>query len=111
MRRHIVGVVTDAPAALRRGRSRRARRPAAHGPHQQRPPRVGGFPAWFQDKTGLTMEFCDLLSQAELNGGWCTLIPPTPSAAPESFPNNFFIEHFYHDARGDGCERHDQGPS
>jgi Big-like domain-containing protein len=61
-------------------------------------PTVGGFPSWFQDQTGLTMEFCDLTNQSELTGGWCTLIPPTPSAAPESFPNNFFIEHFYHDA-------------
>jgi hypothetical protein len=61
-------------------------------------PTVGGFPAWFQDKSGLTMEFCDLMNQAELQGGWCTLIPPTPATAPESFPDNFFIEHFYHDA-------------
>ena len=58
---------------------------------------VGGFPAWFQDTTGLAMEFCDLQNLAELNGGWCTLIPPGP-VFPESFPNNFFIEHFYHDA-------------
>jgi Big-like domain-containing protein len=61
-------------------------------------PTVGGFPAWFQDTTGLTFEFCDLINQAELNGGWCTLIPPAPASAPESFPNNFFIEHFYWDA-------------
>ncbi|HSD60598.1 MAG TPA: hypothetical protein VLC55_07065, partial [Burkholderiales bacterium] len=44
------------------------------------------------------MEFCDPLNQAELNGGWCTLIPPAPATAPENFPNNFFIEHFYWDA-------------
>ncbi|HSB72797.1 MAG TPA: cadherin-like domain-containing protein [Candidatus Methylomirabilis sp.] len=61
-------------------------------------PTVGGFPSWFQDTTGLAMEFCDPLNQAELNGGWCTLIPPAPPTAPESFPNNFFIEHFYWDA-------------
>jgi Big-like domain-containing protein len=60
-------------------------------------PTVGGFPAWFQDTTGLTMEFCDLMNTAELNGGWCTLIPPGP-VFPEVFPTNFFIEHFYHDA-------------
>src|SRR5512135_560784 len=52
-------------------------------------PTVGGFPSWFQDTTGLTMEFCDLINQAELNGGWCTLIPPTPATAPETFPTNF----------------------
>jgi Big-like domain-containing protein len=61
-------------------------------------PTVGGFPSYFQDTTGLTMEFCDLTNLAELNGGWCTLIPPSPSTVPESFPNNFFIEHFYWDA-------------
>ena len=60
-------------------------------------PSVGGFPAWFQDKTGLALEFCDLTNPAELTGGWCTLIPPGP-VFPETFPNNFFIEHFYSDA-------------
>src|SRR5262249_47216729 len=57
-------------------------------------PTVGGFPAWFQDGTGITMEFCDLKSQAELDKGWCVLIPPGP-VFPESFPNNYFNEHFY----------------
>ena len=41
-------------------------------------PTVGGFPSWFQDTTGITMEFCDLKTQAELDGGWCVLIPPGP---------------------------------
>jgi hypothetical protein len=41
---------------------------------------VGGFPAWFQDKTGLALEFCNLLNQSELDGGWCTLIPPGPGS-------------------------------
>jgi hypothetical protein len=59
-------------------------------------PTVGGFPSWFQDSTGITLEFCDLKSQAELDKGWCVLIPPGP-VFPESFPNNFFIEHFYYD--------------
>jgi Big-like domain-containing protein len=59
-------------------------------------PSVGGFPAWFQDTTGVTMEFCDLTSQAELTGGWCTLIPPGLSY-PETFPTSFFPEHFYWD--------------
>jgi len=60
-------------------------------------PTIGGFPAWFQDKTGIALEFCDLQTQAELDGGWCTLIAPGP-VFPEAFPNNFFIEHFYSDA-------------
>jgi len=58
-------------------------------------PTVGGYPAWFQDKTGITIEFCDLTSQVEYDGGWCTLIPPGP-VFPESFPDNFFDEHFYY---------------
>jgi hypothetical protein len=60
-------------------------------------PSVGGFPSWFQDTTGVTMEFCDLKTQSELDGGWCVLIAPGP-VFPESFPNNFFNEHFYYDA-------------
>jgi VCBS repeat-containing protein len=58
---------------------------------------VGGFPSWFQDKTGVTFEFCDPKSQSELNGGWCVILPGDVTF-PESFPNNFFVEHFYYDA-------------
>jgi hypothetical protein len=57
-------------------------------------PAIGGYPTWFQDKSGLALEFCDPKNQAELTGGWCTLIPPTPATAPETFPTNFFVEHF-----------------
>jgi cadherin-like protein len=78
----LTALVPDAHAALER-----------RGPISSAPT-VGGFPAWFQDKTGLTFEFCDLLNPAELTGGWCVLIPPGP-AYPETFPSNFFGEHFY----------------
>jgi hypothetical protein len=57
-------------------------------------PAVGGFPGWFQDKTGLAMEFCAPSTQAELDGGWCLLLPGDANI-PESFPANFFDEHFY----------------
>jgi cadherin-like protein len=60
-------------------------------------PTVGGFPAWVQDKSGVAIEFCDMQTQSELDGGWCTLIPPGP-IFPEHFPDNYFIEHFYSDA-------------
>jgi hypothetical protein len=56
-----------------------------------------GFPLWYQDKTGLVMEFGTPLNQAELDGGWLLLLPadvPT-GGAPESFPENFAGEHFY----------------
>ncbi|MFL5277647.1 MAG: hypothetical protein ACJ79T_14310, partial [Myxococcales bacterium] len=36
-------------------------------------PSIGGFPTWYQDKTGLALEFCDMLNQSELTGGWCLL--------------------------------------
>lgn len=32
-------------------------------------PTIGGYPSWFQDKTGVTIEFCDMKNQAELDGG------------------------------------------
>jgi hypothetical protein len=60
-------------------------------------PTVGGFPAWYQDKTGVAVEFCDPKTQAELDGGWCLLLPGDANI-PESFPGNFFDEHFYYAA-------------
>jgi len=60
----------------------------------------GGFTAWYQDTTGIALEFCSN-DAAELAGGWCRLLPPIVNnagnliAAPEVFPNNFFIEHFF----------------
>ena len=57
-------------------------------------PTVGGYPAWFQDKTGIAIEFCDVKTQAELDGGWCLLLPGDVNI-PEAFPSNFFDEHFY----------------
>jgi hypothetical protein len=57
-------------------------------------PAVGSFPAWYQDRTGLTLEFCDPRNQAEVDGGWCLLLPGDVTI-PEVFPTNFFDEHFY----------------
>ena len=58
-------------------------------------PKIGGFPAWYQDTTGLALEFCSPLNQSEVDGGWCLLLPGDPPAVPEVFPNLFFDEHFY----------------
>ncbi|MBK5105775.1 MAG: hypothetical protein JJE42_16125, partial [Burkholderiales bacterium] len=58
-------------------------------------PSVGEFPAWYQDTTGVAMEFCAPQNDSELAGGWCLLLPGTIGAVPETFPTNFFIEHFY----------------
>jgi hypothetical protein len=53
-----------------------------------------GYPAWYQDKTGLAVEFCSPLNQAELDGGYCLLLAGD-TVAPEVFPTQFFDEHFY----------------
>ena len=60
---------------------------------------ANGYPTWFQDKTGLALEFCSPLSQAELDAGWCLILPGAGGAPqfPEVFPDpaSFFDEHFY----------------
>lgn len=53
-----------------------------------------GFPAWYQDTTGVSLEFCQPLNQAELDGGWCLLLP-ADTTVPEAFPTRFADEHFY----------------
>lgn len=63
-------------------------------------PSMGGYPAWYQDTTGLTMEFCDPKNQLEVDGGWCLLLPANVPVVPEVFPTSFFNEHFYHAATG-----------
>jgi len=59
-------------------------------------PTIGGFPAWYQDTTGIALDFC-APTQAEMNGGWCLLLPGD-AFPPEVFPTNFFDEHFYYAA-------------
>jgi hypothetical protein len=61
-------------------------------------PRVGGYPSWYQDSTGLALEFCDPLNQAELQTGWCVILTADAGTLPESFPANFGVEHFYYSA-------------
>ena len=65
---------------------------AAAGLHRVGPinptPSVGNFPAWYQDNTGITLEFCDPKNAAEVAGGWCLLLPgrrdriPPPRCSP-----------------------------
>lgn len=68
-------------------------------------PSIGGYPLWFQDRTGITLEFCDPKTQAEMDGGWCVVFEGT---APESFPLSYSDEHFYYAAdnvlRDDGLD-------
>ena len=58
---------------------------------------VNGFPTWYQDKSGITLEFCSPTNLAELEGGWCLLLP-ADTVAPETFPTQFADEHFYYAA-------------
>src|SRR3954468_16300266 len=79
----MLGVTSTAHAALERV-----------GPTSN-DPRIGGFPAWYQDTSGLALEFCDPLTASEVDGGWCLLLPGDVTI-PEQFPTNFFDEHFYY---------------
>ena len=63
-------------------------------------PSEGGFPSWYQDTTGISLQFCGPKNDAELAGGWCLLLPGNVNAVPEVFPSDFFIEHFYFAATG-----------
>lgn len=58
-------------------------------------PNIGGFPEWYQDTTGLALEFCDPKNASELEGSWCLLLPGDVPAVPEVFPTAFGDEHFY----------------
>jgi hypothetical protein len=64
-------------------------------------PSVGNYPAWYQDNTGLALEFCDPKNDAELDGGFCLLArdavgAPGVLSVPETFPTNFVDEHFWY---------------
>lgn len=64
-------------------------------------PSIGGYPIWYQDTTGLALEFCDPQNSTEVTGGHCLLLPGDVSVVPEVFPNAFFDEHFYFAATAD----------
>jgi hypothetical protein len=53
-----------------------------------------GFPLWYQDKTGVALEFCSPTNALELEGGWCLLLPGD-TVVPETFPTTFADEHFF----------------
>ena len=61
-------------------------------------PSVGNFPAWYQDNTGITLEFCDPSNAAEVAGAWCLLGAVEVPTPPEVFPTEFFDEHFWYAA-------------
>lgn len=59
-----------------------------------------GFPQWYQDANGLTLEYCSPTTLADLNAGLCAILPGPPpdglTSLPETFPDNFSLEHFYY---------------
>jgi hypothetical protein len=69
---------------------------------------ANGYPAWYQDFSGLVLDFCSPTTAAELSGGWCLLLPPVPSVTPEIYPppaanpDAFSPEHFFWDASAGG---------
>ncbi|MBI4291520.1 MAG: cadherin-like domain-containing protein [Betaproteobacteria bacterium] len=58
-------------------------------------PSIGGYPAWYQDTSGLALEFCDPKNPAELSGGWCLVLGADVPQVPEVFPTAYSEEHFY----------------
>jgi Bacterial Ig domain len=69
---------------------------------------ANGFPAWYQDRTGLSTEFCSPSNASELAGGWCVLFTGD-TVAPEVFPTAFADEHFYYAA--DALDRRVPNPA
>ncbi len=61
-----------------------------------------GFPKWYQDATGLALEFCAPTTASDLVAGLCAVLPGIapdgldPNNLPEVFPGNFSLEHFYY---------------
>ncbi len=58
-------------------------------------PSIGGYPAWYQDTSGLALEFCDPKNAAEVSGGWCLVLGADVPQVPEVFPTAYSEEHFY----------------
>jgi len=57
-----------------------------------------GFPAWYQDRSGMAMELCSIDSQATLDQGLCLLLPGNTTlnaSGAEQFPQHWGLEHFY----------------
>lgn len=66
------------------------------------PMNSAGFPAWFQDQTGLKLDFGLVLSQNELDKGYMLITSSNLpfGTAPERYPDNFARDHYYWYCRG-----------
>lgn len=73
------------------------------GPVKVPAPPAHGFPAWYQDTTGLVLDLCLPANQVQLDAGVCLILPPDqdPVAGlnlPLVFPTNFPEEAFWWNA-------------
>ncbi|TAN40735.1 MAG: hypothetical protein EPN25_06490 [Nitrospirae bacterium] len=67
---------------------------------------TNGFPVWYQDTDGLTLDLCLPKNQAQLDSGVCLIVPTDPGppvvpgfdVLPVAFPGNFPDESFYWNA-------------
>jgi hypothetical protein len=72
------------------------------GPTALPSPPENGFPTWYQDTKGLTLDYCLPKNQAQLDAGVCLILPP-PAPPPTFnlpfvFPTNYPDEAFYFNA-------------
>src|SRR3954467_2801755 len=63
-------------------------------------PAIGTYPAQYQDKTGLALEFCAPQNQTPIDAGWCNMAVGG-TTLPESFPTNSTRGPRYNPANGD----------
>ena len=54
---------------------------------------TNGFPRWFQDSTGITLDLC--VPQTAAEAPWCNMALDPGVTIPEQFPENWSVEHFY----------------
>ena len=57
---------------------------------------ANGYPAWYQDASGLALELCTPTTQADLVAGICLVTPAEVATLPEVMPTNWAQEHFYY---------------
>src|SRR5512137_179609 len=70
------------------------------GPANVPSPPGHGFPTWYQDLNGLTLDFClpDANDPGQLQQTACLLVGPGLPTPPYAFPTNFPDEVFYYRA-------------
>ena len=65
-----------------------------------------GFPLWFQDSTGITLDLC--VPQTAAEAPWCNMALDPGVTIPEQFPENWSVEHFWWSAEAEGTYNNDR---